>query len=1272
MTITLAAHTVSEGAGANATSGTLTRSPVTAQPVVVQLVSGNTAAAQVPSSVTILANQTNVSFSVAAINNALVDGDKNAVITGFVLDSTTSQRLREATPDALTVTDDDGPTLTLVIATDVVGEGLNPATTAIVTRNAGTNVDLLVNLASSDTTEATVPVSVHIPVGSYSTNFTIASIADGVTDGNQTVTFTASAASFTSGSDTLVVSDADLPDLVVASISFATNGITDQNVAATFRIENRGLKAVTNAFVQRIYLSSDPYVGGDVLASQLDFAGTLDVGQFFSQTVSLRMPAAPGERWVVVETDAIGAVTELLENNNALVSTNRIIIAPAYTALAQTDVGEVLANTPIPIYGQATLAGGGVAANVPLTLHIEVRGVRRTFSIFAGPDGRFTNVFHPLPNEAGIYHIAAAYPGVVNPPSQDTFTFIGMSIAPVGLVNVTEASTVVDSARIDNLSDVPLTALTAVVVTNQPNLTVNVSLSTNTLAGFSNAALVFSITAANAVIYQSPVVLRVTSAEGAVAEVIITVRVEALLPRLVVTPGSLLAAMLRGGQTSVPFTIANQGGLATGPLEILLPNEPWLSLASPANMPPLPPGTNTSATLLLTPATNLPLGDYNGNLVVRSTNAAISVPFTFRAVSDAKGSLLLTAEDEYTYFAAGNPKVTNATIILSDALSGQPVITNYTAADGTFLFTNLTEAYYIVDVRAEGHSPFRETALVAGGQTTNVTAFLTRQTVRYSFTVVPTTVEDRYTFQVDSTFETQVPVPVCTISPASLDLGQYPGDEFQVQFTVANHGLVAADDVELNIPNTDRLQFTALITNIGRLAANTSLTIPVLVRRIAAPLKGLASASSFNDGRCSVTANMLWNYLCGPNVVDKDTAFYMFDSTGCDLVDLYRQVYDLVPVGGGGAPGPVLTSDEFFDYLNEFQIVTDFEAPAGYKFQCKPTAPALVKPPKGGKNLSETSSVTSTNTEVCARVQIRLDQRAVLARDAFKATLELDNATASSIGNILVSLEIKDVNGSLVNSVFGIRPPEFAGISAVDGTGVVAGNSIGRASWVLIPTLDAAPTNASTLYLVGGTLSYVQDGIAVTIPLAPAPIQVLPQPELLVRYFHERDVYADDPFTIEVEPSIPYSLAVQIDNVGYGAARSLKLTSGQPEILDNAKGLLIDFKILGTQLENQSLTPSLEVDFGRIDPLSNKVARWLFTSTLQGSFTNYAASFQHVDALGNPRLSLVRGTEIHELNRIVQADRTFQDGRPDLLVNDAPDSDLLPDTLYLSDGSIVP
>src|SRR5262249_27110022 len=258
----------------------------------------------------------------------------------------------------------------------------------------------------------------------------------------------------------------------------------------------------------------------------------------------------------------------------------------------------------------------------------------------------------------------------------------------------------------------------------------------------------------------------------------------------------------------------------------------------------------------------------------------------------------------------------NAMVVLSDALSRIPVGTNYTGPDGTILLTNLTEAYYIVDVSATNHSSFRQTALVAAGSTTNVFAFLTRHTVHYSFTDVPTTVQDSYIFTVDSTFETQVPIPVVTIEPASIDLSQYPGTEFQVLLTVSNHGLIDAEDVKLNIPSTSRLQLTPLVSDLGKLKANTSLTVPLLVKRIPPPPPpGAKSGVQKQDnlsGECSVTGEMLWNYLCGPSVVDKSTAVYLFDSTGCDLVDLFRQVYHLVPDAGpgGGGGAPIISSDD--------------------------------------------------------------------------------------------------------------------------------------------------------------------------------------------------------------------------------------------------------------------------------------------------------------------------------------------------------------------------
>ena len=55
-------------------------------------------------------------------------------------------------------------------------------------------------------------------------------------------------------------------------------------------------------------------------------------------------------------------------------------------------------------------------------------------------------------------------------------------------------------------------------------------------------------------------------------------------------------------------------------------------------------------------------------------------------------------------------------------------------------------------------------------------------------------------------------------------------------------------------------------------------------------------------------------------------------------------------------------------------------------------------------------------------------------------------------------------------------------------------------------------------------------------------------------------------------------------NVGGGTANNLSITTAQPQIVQNAKGLLDTFQIIGTQVGNQPETPSLTVNFGDLAP----------------------------------------------------------------------------------------
>jgi predicted extracellular nuclease len=101
LSVSVNPSTFSEAAGANAATGTVTRSGSTSGDLVVNLSSDNTNKATVPASVTIPAGQASATFTVSAIDNLINDGDTTVTITvsanGVTTGSTT-----------VTVTDNDG------------------------------------------------------------------------------------------------------------------------------------------------------------------------------------------------------------------------------------------------------------------------------------------------------------------------------------------------------------------------------------------------------------------------------------------------------------------------------------------------------------------------------------------------------------------------------------------------------------------------------------------------------------------------------------------------------------------------------------------------------------------------------------------------------------------------------------------------------------------------------------------------------------------------------------------------------------------------------------------------------------------------------------------------------------------------------------------------------------------------------------------------------------------------------------------------------------
>ena len=169
--------------------------------LIVALHSNALTAATVPGTVTIPAGHTSTTFDLSVVDDVRIDGCETAVITASAPGFTSGS-------ETIAVLDDEHRNLIVTIpASAVEGEGLVQGTIAI----SGTlTADLIVDFASSDVTEVTVPTPmVTIPAGETGAPFSIQIEDDAETDGPQSVTISADAAGFTSGSAVAQILDND-------------------------------------------------------------------------------------------------------------------------------------------------------------------------------------------------------------------------------------------------------------------------------------------------------------------------------------------------------------------------------------------------------------------------------------------------------------------------------------------------------------------------------------------------------------------------------------------------------------------------------------------------------------------------------------------------------------------------------------------------------------------------------------------------------------------------------------------------------------------------------------------------------------------------------------------------------------------------------------------------------------------------------------------------------------------------------------------------------
>ncbi|HNI05051.1 MAG TPA: MopE-related protein [Flavobacteriales bacterium] len=943
--LVLTTDTVSESGGAFAVQAALQRtagSPPIAFTAVLTPSLANTLL--LPATVSLAANASQQTFTIGVIDNALVDGFRTVTINAAVQMagcgcSAPPSTVANVNAD-LTVVDNDGPSLTVTVNPATLAEGLANAGILRVQRNTSTATALTVDLSSYDLSEITLPATAIIPIGALWVDVPITTVNDGTPDGSQQVYVQAAASGFAPGIAWCIVTDVNQPDLIVSALSASTSpwpALTPITWQAT--IANTGFaNSIVGTPVRGVLSQNSIVDAGDIVLFDYTINTPVTAGGNVQISGAAVVPNNPGTHKLLIQVNPGASVSELTYTNNTSQPLN-VSINPSYTATAQVAGTTFLRGSSIPVTGTAVRPDMSPAANEPIEVYVLTNGLRREVLTTTNASGAFTASFIPLANESGHYTIGACFPGMGQTTEQDAFDIHGVRLNNgqypqfVVLIGDTLSGTLV----VQNMSGATLTNLT-LVPTNVP---AGATFSFGTLASLAGGATAnipyeVSGTVLTAGFNYAAATLSVVSDQG-------TIQPQDAYYYCQVPGGNISADISSittsvsqaAGQQLVQFRLMNNGAGSTGALSLSLPSVPWLTAMTPVNMPALAAGDTALVILRFLADAGVPFDTpINGTVVLNGANSnSLVLPFTFTKVSTTVGDLTVDAVNQFTFFDEDEPHVAGATVEVRHQYTNALLASGVTDANGLFTMTDLPEGTHRLVVSKPQHLPTEQLVTVNPGTSATQTVFIQYQAITFSWSVVPTQVQDQYDVQLNMVFETNIPIPVVTIDMPDTMPQLFGNEVYAFNVTLTNHGLIMAEEVTLNLPQDDpEYEF---ITNYtpSNISALQSIQVPVLMRLRAEPLQGSieldVNALSYflridspspNEPVCKEEVVIFWKYHCNEatGIWERNGVLFSFLNRVCEST------------GGGLLSGVGFNPSVFGNGFPECPFCPDPISTAGY------------------------------------------------------------------------------------------------------------------------------------------------------------------------------------------------------------------------------------------------------------------------------------------------------------------------------------------------------
>lgn len=807
-----------------------------------------------------------INVNVGPIDNAIVDGERTYNITAAIYskscscNATIGESLGIATAP-LTIYDNDGATLSATTSASVLQEG--GELTITVSHNTTTDKAITVAI-SSDYTDLEYPATVVIPAGESSATFVVKSNSNTISNDEYTAVMTLSADGFATANAWFMVSDQTLPDAQIKSISVSHNEVyPGDTINLSAIVVNTGSYPLAAATKIQYYLNTQ-------LLSSLVLPSALQNGDSILLHSQAVIPAIVGGYNLYAQVNEDKAVKELNYNNNTSNVLPITVVSP-YSFDVTIDKAVYQQGDTVVISGHLY---GNKITNQSIELYVINDGIRHKIPLTTDDAGAFQTFYIPAIGQMGRFVVGACYPGENLHDELAAFDVYGLKRVDNNYItcetHVNELY--VGKFSVENPSTLSLSGVQVKVVSKPEHCQVEVNCPHN-IEGGQIVDIQYSVnsTETTSINDWEKITLEITTNEGATLSVVLYHYCSNHIATLKASISKIQTTMTMGVARPYSFTIKNVGKGETGKIMLVLPA--WMSTYTPIEMPSLASGETAEIILKLQTTENMqpniPLIDIIG--INCENGNGLALPYYIEPVSDSTGVLIVDVCDEYTYYAEGAPHLQGAKVTITHPTRGDVVAEGLTNANGVFS-TELPSGYYAISVTADKHESYRNNLIVDPGKENKVIINLSINGITVDWNVVETEVEDEYEIETIVEFETNVPIPVVTLSMPDYipvdDLGL--GESLLFNAILTNKGLITAEDVHLLLPNVEGLKFETLgIQNLFDLAPQQSkqISVKVTVEEMPSQVvsRDYASRASIRVYPCIVPIGPEYYWDCGPD-----------------------------------------------------------------------------------------------------------------------------------------------------------------------------------------------------------------------------------------------------------------------------------------------------------------------------------------------------------------------------------------------------------------------